>query len=94
MKSHFQIRGVRSSLGWSNHYLMVDGDKLTYTREEDSSLTTQSGATSIVLQLEAGQQISVVPYKSYTITSMNEGGWMYSWFEATLMHAGILNGIT
>ena len=67
---------------------MVDGNKFTYTREEDSSLTTQSGATSIVLHLVADQQISVIPYKSYTITSVNDDtGHMYSWFEVTLIHA-------
>ncbi len=87
MKSLLQIRGVRSSLGWSNHYLMVDGNKQTYTREEDNTLGTQSGATSIVLPLPVGQQISVVPYQSYTITSVNdESSHLYSWFQAALIH--------
>ena len=83
----FQIRGVAGTYH-ANHYIFIDGQKKTYTGEEDSStygIDEPSGSTSIVLRLTVGQQVHVAPYGSGTVDT-NNYGYMYSWFQATLLN--------
>ncbi len=83
-----QIKGQHSvDGGWASHFIMVDGVKQTYTRAAEETSSATSGATSIALKLEAGQEVTVAPYIDMTLHSKSNAGYLYSWFEVMLIHA-------
>ena len=70
---------------YASHWILVDGNEVTYTTEHDPYYSYQSGSTSIVLHLLAGQEVTVDPNFSGTIAGYT--GWMKTSFGVTLLYA-------
>ena len=45
----------------AHHFIAVDGDWVTYTAEYDDYYSNQSASTSVVLELRAGQEVTIYP---------------------------------
>ncbi len=78
---HARVYGMDKS---ASHYIRVDGDDVTYTYEYDPDDIWQTGSTSIVLHLVAGQKVTVDPTFSGTIWGYT--GDMRTTFGATLLY--------
>ncbi len=78
---HVRVYGRDKDAG---HYIRVDGDDVTYTSAYDPDHSSQSGSTSIVLHLVAGQKVTVDPHFTGTIHGGTD--WMSTSFGATFLY--------
>ena len=79
---HARVSGNDKSV---THYIRVDGDDVTYTRGYDPDYYDQSGSTSIVLHLLAGQRVTVDPWFSSGTIDGNTGN-MATSFGTTFLY--------
>ncbi len=71
----------------ARHYIMVDGNDVTYTFEYNSDLDPQSSSTSITLHLQSGQEVAIALYLSSGSSTVRGGTTkMYTSFGATLIY--------
>ena len=79
---HVRVYGLNKS---ATHLIRVDGDTVTYTYEQDPDHRYQTGSTSIVLHLLAGQEVTVDPHFSGYIIR-GDTSWMYTSFGTTFLY--------
>ena len=68
----------------ASHYVKVNGDAITWYKGYDDGTSAQSATTSVVLHLLAGQQITVIP--DFTGTISGSTSTMNSAFGMTLLY--------
>ena len=78
---HARVYGTDKDAG---HSITVDGDAVTYTYGHDPDYQDQSASTSVVLHLQAGQEVAVNP--SFSGTVYGSTGFMVTSFGATLLY--------
>ncbi len=68
----------------AHHVISVDGAWVTYTAEYDDYYSNQSASTSVVLELRAGQEVTIYPGFSTTIVGQSD--YMRTSFGGTLLY--------
>ena len=68
---------------YASHYITLDGEDVTFTRQYDPDDNRQTASTSVVLHVREGQQLAVKPLFSLTVAGST--GKMYSSFGAILL---------
>ncbi len=76
---------VRGRVKTASHFIMVNGARVTYTREHDPDDQHPSGSTSIILHLMSGDEVSVDPNFQWTVAGNT--AYMSTSFGATLLYA-------
>ena len=79
---HARVRGRDKT---ASHFIMVNGTRVTYTREHDPDDEHPSGSTSIILHLLLGQEVTVEP--NFTGTVAGNAAYMSTSFGAILIYA-------
>ncbi len=80
-----QLNGRKNT---AQYHLRVDGNPVTYTDEEDEQDSDGHvmGYTTVVLKLNAGQQVWIYPHFGGSDTVLGcYGAQMFSWFGAHLL---------
>ena len=75
---------VYSGSNSAAHFIRVDGDTMTYTFEYDSGQGVQTSSTSVVLHLVAGEEVTVDPNFSGTVSGSTSN--MRSSFGCTMLY--------
>ena len=58
----------------------------TTLQELDSDHPAAAGSSTILLQLTAGQKVSILNVKATQILGGNQDGEVWSWFSGVLLH--------